>query len=68
MFLKAAKRLGIEPKQATIVEDSLAGVEAGRDGKFGLVVGMAHGGDEKELKEHGANVAVNDLRKLGTGR
>lgn len=64
MFLEAAKRLGVEPKEAAIVEDALAGVEAGRRGNFGLVVGMAHAGDDQELKKHGADIAVYDLRRL----
>ena len=66
MFLEAARRLGAEPRESAIVEDALAGVEAGRRGGFGLVVGMAHAGDEEELKEHGADIAVSDLRKLET--
>lgn len=64
MFLEAAKRLQVKPDQAAIVEDSLAGVEAGKKGGFGLVVGFEHGGDEEELKQHGADVVVDDLRNL----
>jgi trehalose 6-phosphate phosphatase len=64
MFLEAARRLDVDPKEAAIVEDALTGVEAGRRGGFGLVVGMAHGRDSEDLRKHGADVAVNDLRKL----
>jgi beta-phosphoglucomutase family hydrolase len=64
MFLEAAKRLRVDPSHAAIVEDSLAGVEAGKRGKFGLVIGMVHEHDDRELLEHGADVAVGDLRKL----
>jgi trehalose 6-phosphate phosphatase len=68
MFLEAARRLKVEPSQAAIVEDSLAGVEAGKRGGFGLVIGMARGGDDAKLKKHGADVAVPDLEKLAPSK
>jgi len=65
-FLAGAKALGAQPAQAVVFEDALAGVEAGRAGKFGFVVGVdriGHGHAE-ELREHGADVAVKDLSDL----
>ncbi|MFC1937890.1 trehalose-phosphatase [Chloroflexota bacterium] len=64
IFLEAARRLGVKPERAAIVEDALAGVEAGRRGKFKLVVGVDRTGRGDELKEHGAHVVVPDLSQL----
>lgn len=61
VFLEAARRLGVEPARAVIVEDALAGVEAGRRGGFGLVVGVDRLGHAEDLREHGADVVVGDL-------
>ncbi|MDQ3974605.1 MAG: hypothetical protein M3276_09810, partial [Actinomycetota bacterium] len=44
--------------------DALAGVEAGRRGGFGLVVGVARGGDPQRLRAHGADLVVADLSEL----
>lgn len=64
VFLEAARRLGVEPERAAIVEDAVAGVEAGRRGGFGLVVGVARSGNHDELSEAGADVVVSDLGEL----
>ena len=61
IFLEAARRLGTVPRRSAIVEDALAGVEAGRSGGFGLVIGLDRGSHEGELREHGADVVVKDL-------
>ncbi len=63
-FLEAAKELGIRPERAVVFEDALAGVQAGRDGGFGLVVGIEHHGNRKALEAHGADIVVRDLREL----
>jgi beta-phosphoglucomutase family hydrolase len=63
-FLMAAKLLGVEPRRAIVVEDAISGVEAGSSGNFGLVIGVARKGNAAELKQHGANVVVNDLGEL----
>jgi len=60
-FLEAARRLGVEPARAVVVEDAIAGVQAGRNGKFGLVIGVAREGNRAALLEHGADVVVEDL-------
>ncbi len=64
VFLEAGRRLGVEPPRAAVVEDSLAGVEAGRRGGFGLVVGVDRSGHAETLREHGADVVVGDLGEL----
>jgi beta-phosphoglucomutase family hydrolase len=63
-FLAAAKLLGATPKRSVVVEDAISGVEAGRNGQFGLVIGVARKGNNDELKRHGADVVVNDLAEL----
>ena len=63
-FLAGARALGVEPSQAAVFEDALAGVEAGRAGRFGLVVGVDRVGQADALRGHGADVVVNDLSEL----
>ena len=63
-YLMAAKLLGVEPARAVVIEDALSGVEAGSNGKFGLVIGVARKRNADELRHHGANLVVNDLGEL----
>jgi beta-phosphoglucomutase-like phosphatase (HAD superfamily) len=64
MYLAGAEALGLEPDRAAVFEDALAGVEAGRAGKFGLVVGVDRVGQADDLKAHGADVVVSDVTDL----
>lgn len=61
IFLEAARRLGVSPERSIVVEDAISGVEAGRDGHFGCVVGINRNKQAEALKEHGAHVVVDDL-------
>lgn len=61
VFLEAARRLGADPGRSVVVEDAVAGVQAGRAGHFGLVVGVDRGGHAAELRREGADVVVDDL-------
>jgi beta-phosphoglucomutase family hydrolase len=63
-YLMAARLLGVEPSRAVVIEDALSGVEAGSNGKFGLVIGVARKGNAEELRGHGAHLVVNDLGEL----
>jgi beta-phosphoglucomutase family hydrolase len=63
-FAYAASTFGLEPRQATVFEDALAGVAAGRAGDFGFVVGVDRVGQRQELLDHGADVVVDDLAEL----
>jgi HAD superfamily hydrolase (TIGR01509 family) len=63
-FLAGARALGVDASQAAVFEDALAGVEAGRAGAFGCVVGVDRGGAADALREHGADVVVTDLSEL----
>ena len=64
VFLEAARRLGVESSDAAIVEDALAGVEAGRRGGFRLVVGVDRTGRPEDLRARGADVVVRDPGEL----
>ncbi len=64
LFLEAARRLGVHPTRAVVIEDALAGVEAGRRGGFGLVIGVARHGEHDDLLAAGADVAVADLAEV----
>lgn len=64
MYLAGARALGLEPGQAAVFEDALAGVEAGSAGGFGLVVGVDRVGQADQLRRHGADVVVDDLTRL----
>jgi len=69
-YLEGASMLHVDPHRTVVVEDALAGVEAGRAGQFGLVVGVDHHDDADhhdyadELRSHGADVVVSDLGTL----
>jgi beta-phosphoglucomutase family hydrolase len=63
-FLEGARLLGVEPAQAAVFEDALAGVEAGRAGHFGQVIGVDRVGQREALEQHGADVVVDDLAEL----
>ncbi|WP_037374213.1 trehalose-phosphatase [Salinimicrobium xinjiangense] len=64
IFLEAAKELQVKPKEALIIEDALAGVEAGKNGNFRLVIGIENASSKEELLEHGAQFAVKNLQEL----
>jgi beta-phosphoglucomutase family hydrolase len=65
-FLYAARLLDTPPEHAAVFEDALAGVEAGRAGGFGLVVGVDRVGQAADLAAHGADIVVRDLGELLT--
>ncbi|CAL9666041.1 beta-phosphoglucomutase family hydrolase [Streptomyces sp. enrichment culture] len=64
-FLAAARDLGVEPSRAAVFEDALAGMDAGRSGHFGYVVGVDRVGQTDALYAHGADRVVKDLAELG---
>jgi beta-phosphoglucomutase family hydrolase len=63
-FLAGAELLGVEPVQAAVFEDAIPGVQAGRAGNFGYVVGVDRVGQAAALQENGADVVVEDLSEL----
>jgi len=66
-FLAGARALEVDPELAVVFEDSLSGVEAGRAGGFGFVVGVDRVGQAEALRSHGADVVVTDLAELLDG-
>ena len=63
-FLAAARALAVDPAEAAVFEDALSGVEAGRDGHFGYLVGVDRASQAAELRQHGADIVVADLAAL----
>jgi beta-phosphoglucomutase family hydrolase len=63
-FLMAARLLGTAPARTVVIEDAISGVEAGSNGKFGLVIGVARKGNAEELQRHGAHLVVDDVGEL----
>ena len=63
-FLAGAKALGVDPAQAVVYEDAISGVQAGRAGRFGYVVGVDRVGQADALRSAGADVVVQDLSEL----
>ena len=63
---RCGRLVGVEPAQAAVFEDATAGVQAGRRGGFGYVVGVNRHDDRHgaALHEHGADVVVGDLGDL----
>ena len=64
MFLAAARIVGVQPGEAAVFEDALAGVAAGRAGRFGYIVGVDRVGQADALRAHGADIVVSDLAEL----
>ena len=63
-YLRAAQLLNVTPTQAAVFEDALSGVQAGRAGHFGFVVGVDRVGHREALRRNGADIVVGDLAEL----
>jgi beta-phosphoglucomutase family hydrolase len=64
LFLELARRLGVQPLRAIVFEDALAGVEAGKRGHFGRVIGIDRGRQSMALHQHGADVVIKSLENV----
>ena len=64
IFVRAAENIGATPDKSIVVEDAVSGVQAGVNGKFGLVIGVAREHNEKDLKTNGADVVVTDFEGI----
>lgn len=64
IFTTAADNMGVTYYRSVIVEDAVSGVQAGRNGRFGLVLGIARENNHAELKKNGADVVVSDLEEM----
>ena len=67
ILVAAAKNLGSLPESSAVVGDTSSGVEAGRNGGFGLVLGVARENNKKALFQHGADLVVSDLAEISIG-
>ena len=65
IFTTACDNLGVKYHRSVVVEDAVSGVQAGRKGKFGLVIGVAREGNSFDLKKNGADLVVEDISQLG---
>jgi beta-phosphoglucomutase family hydrolase len=63
-FTLAAQELGVADAESVVIEDAISGIEAGRAGGFGLVVGVDRGAGPADLLDAGADFVVNDLIEL----
>ncbi|MBC8319407.1 MAG: beta-phosphoglucomutase family hydrolase [Bacteroidetes bacterium] len=64
IFLTAANNLGVDINKTIVVEDAVSGVQAGNNGNFGLVLGLAREDNNEVLKANGADIVVNDLEEI----
>ncbi|MFO8052431.1 MAG: trehalose-phosphatase [Candidatus Omnitrophota bacterium] len=64
IFTTAARNLGTEPLESMVIEDAVSGVQAGRNGGFGLVLGVARRDNKKELTKEGADIAISDFKNI----
>ena len=60
-FLEASAKLGVKPERAVVIEDAISGVQAAKNGNFGLIIGVARKENADELIENGADIVVSDL-------
>lgn len=66
-YLEAARRLGVQPGRAVVIEDAASGVQAGKAGHFGLVIGVNRNGFQELLQQSGADLVLSDLSELDLG-
>lgn len=64
IFVKAANNIGVEVSASVVVEDAFSGVQAGRNGGFGLVIGIARENNQEELLKGGADVVIGDMSEI----
>jgi len=61
IFVRAAENVGVKPERSVVVEDAVSGVQAGVNGGFGLVIGLAREDNGEDLKKNGARVVIEDF-------
>jgi beta-phosphoglucomutase-like phosphatase (HAD superfamily) len=66
IFVTAAENVGAKPDRAIVVEDAVSGVQAGVNGGFGLVIGVARENNQDDLKTNGADVVIDDFAGITT--
>jgi alpha,alpha-trehalase len=66
IFVTAASNLGVTPEKSIVVEDATSGVAAGRNGGFGLVLGVARKDNVDALLANGADIVMKELSHMNT--
>jgi len=64
IFVISSENLGLLPGECMVVEDAVSGVQAGRNGNFGLTLGIARNDTGEALKLNGADIVVHDLGEI----
>jgi alpha,alpha-trehalase len=64
IFIQAARDLGVPPSRAMVVEDAIAGVQAGKRGNFACVIGVDRLNQGDALQANGADITVSDLSEI----
>jgi len=64
LFWEAVRRLGVAPARTVVFEDTVVGITAGKRGRFALVIGVDHGGWDRKMRQHGADLVVRDLCRV----
>ncbi|MBW2368089.1 MAG: HAD-IA family hydrolase [Deltaproteobacteria bacterium] len=64
IFVTAANNMGLQPCECVVVEDAISGVQAGRNGNFGLTLGIARGIDSDTLIQNGADLVVSNMGEI----
>jgi trehalose 6-phosphate phosphatase len=64
IFLEAAKRLKVKPDRSVVFEDAISGIQAGKQGGFGCVVGVARKNNSSSLKKEGADAVIKDFSQI----
>ncbi len=68
IFITAAKWMGLKPGECVVVEDAISGVQAGRNGNFGLTLGIAREIEGEALIKNGADIVVRDMAEISLDR
>ena len=63
-YEEAAKMVKSDIKRTVVLEDAISGVQAGKAGGFGLVIGVARHDEPQTLLDNGADIVVRDLGEL----
>lgn len=68
IFITAARRMGLNPGECVVIEDAISGVQAGRNGNFGLTLGIAREIEGEALVKNGADIVVRDMAEISLDR
>ncbi|MFW5974593.1 MAG: HAD-IA family hydrolase [Bacteroidota bacterium] len=64
IFTTAADNMNVSYARSVVVEDAVSGVQAGQNGRFGLVLGIAREANHDELYNNGADIVVSDMAEI----